>query len=144
MENQSYGNDGYDGDGEAILKMLWEIIKFYHICNCSTRGAIEENMLIWCQAVLSEKEVNNFVSDWCDGILLCHLLEMLEPGLCPQYSVLQKSSARENCEFAIKHARNHFDIPAVISSEMLQKGILDEKCIMIYLAFFIKYTEHFP
>jgi len=136
----------YNGDVEAILKILWEIIKFYHICKCSAKGTVEDTMLIWFQAilpVLSSREVNNFVTDWCDGILLCHLIEMLEPGLCPQYSVLAAGAHEkaENCEFAIKHAKSHFGIPTIINTDMLLKGNLDEKSMMIYLAFFIQHAK---
>jgi len=131
----------YDGDGEAILKMLWEIIKFYHICHRNAATPVEEAMLIWFQIVLSKTTISNFTTDWYDGILLCYLVEVLQPGLCPQYSLLQASTSSKNCEIAVELASSNFDIPTFVSADMIQKGNLDEKCMMIYLAFFIQHAK---
>jgi len=121
--------------------MLWEIIKFYHICHQNTATPVEEAMLIWFQTVLSKTTISNFSTNWYDGILLCCLVEVLQPGLCPQYSLLQESTANKNCELAVELARSSLGIPALFSADMLYKRKLDEKCMMIYLAFFIQYAK---
>ncbi|XP_065897181.1 filamin-B-like isoform X2 [Dysidea avara] len=133
--------DIYDGNSEAILKMLWEIIKFYHIGHHNTTVTVEEAMLIWFRTVLSKTTISNFTTDWYDGILLCCLVEVLQPGLCPQCSLLQASTANENCGLAIELARSNLGIPAFVSADMLHKRNLDEKCMMIYLAFFIQHAK---
>ena len=95
-------------------------------------------MLVWFQTILRNKAFTNFTTDWYDGVLFCHLIEMIEPGLCPEYPFLQSSSAYKNCELAIELAKSHLKLPEIINVDMLYKGNLDEKCMMVYLAFFIQ------
>ena len=129
----------YDGDLIVILMLLWILIKHYHICHSEVKMTVREAMLIWFQSILPGVSISNLTTDWSDGIALCYLIEMIQPGLCPQYATLTKSTASENCRLAIDLALKHFKIPAIISVEMLCGGDLDEMSIMIYLAYFIKY-----
>ena len=102
---------------------------------------MEEAMLIWFSTVLSKPTISNLTTDWYDGILLCCLVEALQPGLCPQCSLMQTSTAEKNCEVAIELARNNLGIPAFVSADMWHKGCIDEKCMMIYLALFIQHAK---
>ena len=119
--------------------MLWILIRYYHIHHSEIRMTVKEAMLIWFQSILPRASINNFITDWSDGTALCYLIEMIQPGLCPDYATLTKSTAFENCKLAIDLAEKHFNIPAVISAEMMCGQDLDETSIMIYLAFFINY-----
>ena len=129
----------YDGDLIIILKLLWILIRHYHICHYDVKMTVREAMLIWFQSILPTVSITNFTTDWCNGIFLCYLIEMIQPGLCPHYATLTKLTATENCRLAFSLALKHFNIPAIISIEMLCGGDLDEMSIMIYLAFFINY-----
>ena len=129
----------YNGNLTVVLMLLWILIKHYFICHSEVRITVKEIMLIWFQSILRGQAITNFTTDWSDGVLLCYLIEMIQPGLCPQYITLSKSTAFENCKLAIELAERHFQIPAIISAELLCGRDLDEMSIMIYLVFFIQY-----
>ena len=119
--------------------MIWILIKHYYICHSEVRISVREAMLMWFQSILPRISINNFTTDWSDGTALCYLIETIQPGLCPQYATMAKSTASENCKLAIELAEKHFNIPAIITVEMLCGRDIDEMSIMIYLAFFTQY-----
>ena len=129
----------YDGDLNVILMMLWILIRHYHICHSEIRISVKEAMLIWFQSILPKISISNLTTDWSDGTALCYLIEMMQPGLCPDYATRTTSTASENCRMAFELAEKHFNIPAIISVEMLRGQDLDEMSMMIYLAFYINY-----
>ena len=132
----------YNGDLNVILMMLWILIRHYHIRHSEIRMTVKEAMLIWFQSILPIISISNFTTDWTDGTALCYLIEMIQPGLCPDYATLTKSTASENCRLAIDLAEKHFNIPAIISVEMLCGRDLDEMSMMVYLAYFSHYFLH--
>lgn len=82
-----------------ILGLLWQFILRYHIVGAddnSVRIALKKLLLIWLQHVIPERKITNLTTDWNDGVALCNLIEVLQPGLCPEYNRLDRNDSIEN------------------------------------------------
>ena len=57
--------------------------------------------------------VNNFTTDWNDGILIAQLVDSHAPGLCPEYATMDPSQPLENAQYAMDLAEEWLGVPQV-------------------------------
>ena len=88
-----------NGNIKMILGLLWQFILRYQIVGAddkSVKIALKKLLLIWLQHVIPERKITNLTRDWNDGIALCNLINVLQPGLCPEYHNLDKGNSIGN------------------------------------------------
>ncbi|KAG8237576.1 hypothetical protein J437_LFUL003300, partial [Ladona fulva] len=95
------------------MGLIWSLIVRYQIGR--SKFPPKKLMLAWLQAVIPERRVGNFTTDWNSGILLV-----------------------ANCRRAMEIARREFGIPMVLEPEYLASPFLDELSGMTYLSYFMK------
>ena len=86
---------------KMILGLLWQFILRYHIVGAddkSVKIALKKLLLIWLQHVIPERNITNLTTDWNDGVALCNLIEVLQPGLCPEYNRFDRNDSIENSD----------------------------------------------
>ena len=57
--------------------------------------------------------VNNFTTDWNDGIMIAQLVDAHAPGLCPEYATMDPSQPLENAQYAMGLAEEWLGVPQV-------------------------------
>nr|KAG5708293.1 hypothetical protein BaRGS_021227 [Batillaria attramentaria] len=130
--------DIVNGNVKLILGLLWHLILRYQISAHKTKAPPKRLMLEWFQQSMPGLTVFNFTGDWSDGIALNALVEYCRPGTCPNWRSLDPRNRVENCRRAMQLAKEHLNVPRVISAEDFASQELDELSAMTYLSYFIK------
>ena len=65
------------------------------------------------QEKLTDKKVKNFTSDWNDGTTIANLVDGMEPGLCPEFAIMNPETPLENATRAMTLADDWLGIPQV-------------------------------
>lgn len=130
--------DIVNGNVKLILGLLWHLIVRYQISSRKTKVPPKKLMINWFRLILPELEISNFTSDWSTGIPLHALIDHLRPGTSPNWRELHAKNAVENCRTAILLAKEHLNIPRVISPEDFASEALDELSAMTYLSYFVR------
>ncbi|KAJ8310288.1 hypothetical protein KUTeg_012153 [Tegillarca granosa] len=130
--------DIVNGNIKLILGLIWHLIMRYQISSRKTKAPPKKLMIEWFRTALPELEINNFTGDWNDGILLHALIDYLRPGTSPNWRELHSKNRVENCRTAMVLAKEHLNIPRVISPEDFASDALDELSAMTYLSYFVK------
>ncbi|KAL5004306.1 hypothetical protein ScPMuIL_017762 [Solemya velum] len=130
--------DVVNGNLKLILGLVWHLVMRYQISNRKSKSPPKKLMVMWFQTAIPELEVGNCTTDWNDGIALHALLDYLKPGVCPDWRMLHSKNRVENCRQAMALAKEHFNIPRVISPEDFASSALDELSAMTYLSYFLK------
>lgn len=77
----------------------------------------------------------DFSKCWCDGILLCALIESLVPGSCPRYDLLNPDHKWDNVRLALKLIEKKIGIkPEITIEEIIDCKPKTEKKIACLLA----------
>ena len=63
--------------------------------------------------------MNNFTTDWNDGVVVAALVDACAPGLCPEYATMDPQNALENASHAMKLADDWLGVPQVSHSSKL-------------------------
>ncbi|XP_062580675.1 filamin-A-like [Saccostrea cucullata] len=133
------GNDDIvNGNGKLILGLIWHLIVRYQISSRKTKVPPKKLMMNWFRLILPDLEISNFTSDWSTGIPLHALVDYLRPGTSPRWRELHSKDAVENCRTAMVLAKEHLNIPRVISPEDFASEALDELSAMTYLSYFVR------
>ncbi|CAG2201759.1 FLNA [Mytilus edulis] len=125
----SGNEDIVNGNLKLILGLTWHLVMRYQISTRKTKSPPKQLMMNWFRVSIPGVRVNNFTTDWNDGIALHALIDNLKPGISPQV---------ENCRDAMVLAKDHLNIPRVISPEDFANPALDELSAMTYLSYFVK------
>ncbi|XP_046393064.1 filamin-A isoform X2 [Ischnura elegans] len=128
--------DIVNGNLKLILGLIWSLIVRYQIGR--SKFPPKKLMLAWLQAVIPERRVSNFTTDWNSGVLLSALLDYCRPGLFPHWREIDSRDSVGNCRRAMELARREFGIPMVLEPEYLASPFLDELSGMTYLSYFMK------
>ncbi|CAL1538126.1 unnamed protein product [Lymnaea stagnalis] len=131
-------DDIVGGNLKLILGLIWHLIIRYQISSNKTKAPPKKLMLSWFQNALPALTITNFTSNWRDGIALHALLEYLKPGLSPKWAELSSKDSVQNCRNAMQLAKDHLNVPRVISPEDFASSDLDELSAMTYLSYFIR------
>eukprot|EP00795_Rhopilema_esculentum_P013231 gene13231-4051_t len=128
-----------------LTEILWSLI-FRHYFDYSTvkmsrRSAIDYHkatlsLLKWIKVKLPHCRLNNLTTDLKNGVILCHLINSIEPN-CIDPSVFTEILYPEDVvTFAIEAAKEVLGIPALISASDIYDCKADEKSLITYLALF--------
>ncbi|XP_059161846.1 filamin-A-like isoform X3 [Physella acuta] len=131
-------DDIVGGNLKLILGLLWHLIIRYQISSSKSKAPPKQLMLTWFKNALPGLTITNFTSNWRDGIALHALLEYLKPGLSPKWAELSPKDSLQNCRTAMQLAKEHLNVPRVISPEDFSSPDLDELSAMTYLSYFIR------
>ena len=129
-------SDIIDGNWKLSLGLLWTLVRHYQIRSSGKGLSTKEALLSWVNALIPEKNVTNFTSDWNDGIALCSLIDRIEPGLCPQHASLRPLDGLENCTLGMEIAQKSLDIPQIMEPARLNHPSVDEMSVMTYVSYF--------
>lgn len=121
-----------------MLGLMWTLIRRYQIRSSGKTLSTKQAMLQWLATIIPEKEVKNFTSSWNDGTVLCTLVDRIQPGLCPNHSVLDPKDGFVNCLLGMKLAKEHLGIPQILKPEHLSNPKVDELSVMTYISYFCK------
>lgn len=130
--------DIVNGNLKLILGLTWHLVMRYQISTRKTKSPPKQLMLNWFRGTIPEVPVNNFTTDWNDGVALHALIDNLKPGTSPEWRLLDRQNRVENCRQAMVLAKDHLNIPRVISPEDFADPALDELSAMTYLSYFVK------
>ena len=91
----------------------------------------------WVQSLVPQRTIKNMSSDWCDGVHLTALINLIRPGILPDWSVLNEERGLENITKAIGMAEYSLGIePSLTPADMAASNI-DEMSVTEYLAPFM-------
>ncbi|XP_064615046.1 filamin-A-like isoform X2 [Liolophura sinensis] len=130
--------DVVNGNVKLILGLIWHLIIRYQISSSKSKAPPKKIMLQWLQSAIPDISMSNLTSDWNNGIALHALIEHCKPGLSPNWRNLDPKNRVENCRTAMALAKEHLNIPRVISPEDFASKGLDELSAMTYLSYFVK------
>ena len=129
-------SDILENNLKQILSLVWQLILRYQ----GNQGS-QALLLSWINAVLPDKDITNFTTDWNDGLNLSALVDYCKPGLIPNHSSLDPSNATENVSNAIALAEEKLGIPKLIEPDDLTAEKPDEQSVMTYLFLFCDPTS---
>ncbi|XP_072180016.1 filamin-A-like [Diadema setosum] len=92
--------------------------------------------LNWVRKNVPEEDVQNFQSDWNDGIVLCGLVNAVG-GDCPDWKDMDREDKTNNCQKGIEAGRKVSVEPLLKASELSHPDV-DELNVMAYAAGFHK------
>ena len=97
---------------------------------------VSRSLLKWVQSKIPNHYVENFTSDWADGIALCLLVNAIRPDTIPQTMFQNKYNPEMNVRLACTTAEDELGIPELIAPYDIANGNADEKSMMTYIAIF--------
>jgi len=130
--------DIYNGNLKLILGLIWTLIRRFQIRSTGRGLSTKDAMLAWINTKIPEQKIQNFTTDWNDGIALCALVNRIKPGLIPNFATLSSSNKLENCTLGMKTAETHLEIPFLMDPEDLCHPNIDELSVMTYISYFTK------
>jgi filamin len=141
-------NDINKGNMKIILGLMWQLILKYQVTashynlpdmeDADWKNLTPKQALMkWVKSKLpADMEMNNFSSDWNNGIALAALTEGVQPGAFPDWKELSKDKPLENAYRAMEAAEKHLGVPKVITPEEISFVRVDEFSVMTYVSYF--------
>ncbi|VDN01780.1 unnamed protein product [Thelazia callipaeda] len=139
-----------DRNLKLILGLVWSLILHYSISKEVSDNQLDEEivdiqmparekLLNWINSKLPAGiVVNNFTSDWNNGILLGALVSSCAPDLKVGWEDWLPSEALQSTITAMKLASDYLGVAALIAPEELISASVDERSIMTYISQFLK------
>ena len=127
------------GNFKMILGLIWQLILRYQVGGSedeTIKVVLKKLLLNWLQRVVPEQNIRNLTIDWNSGIALCNLINVLKPGLCPEYTSMTKSTSIENVNKGLQLAEDAFGIPRIISAEYMACPKVDDLSMITYFSYF--------
>ena len=90
----------------------------------------------WVQHMLPKHAINNFTSDWTNGVAFCLLVNAISSDTIPKDHFADRNNNEINVRLAFNAAEDELGIPEVVSPTETANGLVDEKCMMTYIALF--------
>jgi len=128
-----------NGNAKMILGLIWQLILRYQIGGTedkSVKIALKKLLLIWLQHVIPEQQIKNLTTNWNSGVALCNLINVLQPGLCPEYNHMDRDAGVSNAAKGMQIAEDKLGIPQIISPDHMASKNVDELSMMTYLSYF--------
>lgn len=143
-----------DRNLKLIMGLIWTLILHYSIAQQIWDELPEEapqeltpkqKLMVWIKAKLpSGLPLNNFTSDWNDGVLLGALVDSCIPDLHLNWREWVPVNALDSTRTAMQIASDKLDVVPLITAEELINPAVDEKSVMTYLAQFPQAKYHPP
>ena len=146
--------DIYQGNLKLILGLLWALILRYQIAAPAPTSSdtptaeskeakrkrvnAKKLLLDWINAVLPSDGINNFTTDWNDGLRLSSLVNYCQPGLIPNHASLNPENRLENVTHAMDVAENELGVPKILHPEDLAVDKPEELSVMTYISGFCR------
>ena len=131
-------SDVHKGDLKLILGLIWTLIQHFQINSTDSR-LTQSALLAWVNAQIPDQNIKNFTTDWNDGVALCALVDHIEPGLCPNYSTLDRKENVENCSLGITLADKELGVVKIIEpKDLSDSNSVDFQSVMTYVSSFCK------
>lgn len=136
------------GNLKIILGLMWQLIMKFQVSSSHYNLPDMEDadwknltpkqaLMKWVKAKLPEQiKMNNFSSDWTNGIALAALTEALSPGSFPDWADLKPENGLENAHRAMEAAEKNLGVPKVITPEEISFVRVDEFSVMTYVSYF--------
>ena len=61
----------------------------------------KKQLLEWIHLKTGSTAITNFTTDWSNGIALCALVDIIAPGSCPRYDLLEPRDGLRNIKLAL-------------------------------------------
>ncbi|KAH9410258.1 hypothetical protein TYRP_010016 [Tyrophagus putrescentiae] len=140
--------DVVDGKMKLICGVMWMLILHYSISMPMWEGEDEsmykekggptpkQRLLNWIQNKVPDVPVNNFTTDWNNGIALGALVDSCAPGLCPDWDKWKPADGLKNVTAALKIAEESLGVAPLVNPEEMVNPKVDELSMMTFLAQF--------
>uniref|UniRef100_A0A158R5Z9 Filamin-A n=1 Tax=Syphacia muris TaxID=451379 RepID=A0A158R5Z9_9BILA len=135
-----------DRNLKLILGLVWMLILHYSIAKQKWDQLPEEipaeltpkqKLMAWIKAKIpAGLPLNNFTSDWNDGVLLGALVDSCVPDIHLDWREWVPVNALESTRKAMQIATDRLNVGALITAEELINPAVDEKSVMTYLSQF--------
>ena len=96
----------------------------------------KQRLLNWIQNKVPDVPVNNFTSDWNNGIAIGALVDACAPGLCPDWDKWKPQDGLKNVTAALKIAEESLGVAALVNPEEMINPKVDELSMMTFLSQF--------
>ncbi len=96
----------------------------------------KQRLLNWIQNKVPDVPVNNFTTDWNNGIALGALVDSCAPGLCPDWDKWKPADGLKNVTAALKIAEESLGVAPLVNPEEMVNPKVDELSMMTFLAQF--------
>ena len=91
----------------------------------------------WAQSLVPHRTIRNMSSDWCSGVHLTAVINVIRPGILPDWAVLDEERGINNITKAMGMAEYSLGIePSLTPSDMASSSI-DDMSVAEYLAPFM-------
>ena len=102
-----------------------------------------KKLLEWIQSMIPYRNVQNLGTDWCNGINLVALCNAINPGMLPEWNILDPHQGIDNIKLAMEGAQNTLSIQPLFAATQMANPEPDEMANSIYLARFM-YAKAIP
>ena len=92
-----------------------------------------EALLRWIQEKIPEQQVENFGTDWNNGIALSALVDAMNPGLLPRYKDLKATQALDNVKRAMAIAEDRMGVDKTLEPSEITDPKVDQTALAAYL-----------
>ncbi|XP_027200604.2 filamin-A-like [Dermatophagoides pteronyssinus] len=140
--------DVVDGKVKLICGVMWTLILHYSISMPMWEGEDEsmykekggpspkQRLLAWIQNKVPDVPINNFTTDWNNGIALGALVDACAPGLCPDWDKWKPNESLKNVQNAMKTAEEFLGVAPLVTPEEMINPKVDELSMMTFLSQF--------
>eukprot|EP01126_Amoeba_proteus_P003380 TRINITY_DN11120_c0_g1_i6.p1 TRINITY_DN11120_c0_g1~~TRINITY_DN11120_c0_g1_i6.p1 ORF type:complete len:1550 (-),score=454.30 TRINITY_DN11120_c0_g1_i6:80-4675(-) len=130
--------DIHSGNLKLILGMIWTLIMKFTIEDISEgQATAKDALLMWCRRKTKgyrDVKIDNFHTNWQDGMALCALIHAHRPNLIP-FDSLQKENKLNNLNLGFNVAFEHLGVVKLLDAEdIVDAPRPDEKAIMSYIS----------
>ena len=128
-----------------LSELIWMLILQYHFTEDDSemkrRGSIDygrasQSLLKWIRKKIPAVEINNFTSDWNDGVALCLLVNSIMPETIHESVFSHNQNDEYLVRIALQAAQDTLGIPQLIEPIDIATNIADERSVMTYIALF--------
>ena len=105
-----------------------------YYCNKESPG--KNSLLEWVNSKIPDQDIDNFTSDWKDGVALGCLTDVVSGGNFPDADEMDSSTPLENAEKAMDYAESNLGVPKVITPDQFVDPSLEALPMMTYLTHF--------
>ena len=102
---------------------------------CSKESPGTNSLLDWIREKIPHRNINNFTSDWKDGVALACLTDVVSGGQFPDYEDMTQEDPLENASKSMAFAET-LGVPKTMTSEDFIDPSVDPLPLMTYLTYF--------
>jgi len=111
------------------LSMMTYLSYFIKLCTKKIRE--------WAQSLIPHVPIKNMSTDWCSGINLTALINVIRPGILPDWTVLDEEQGLDNITKALGMAEYSLGIEPSLTAEEMSCSSIDDMSVAEYLAPFM-------